>query len=264
VSDHPAWSPDPRVAPAAARFGDDADRYDRARPGYPETLLDLLAVRTGLGEGTAVLDLAAGTGKLTRQLVARGADVVAVEPSPGMRDRLTAALPGVRVEDGTAEDLPLADGAVDLVTVGQAFHWFDTRPALAEIHRVLRPGGWLALLWNEPPPGGWAAELWDLRHELTGFTPASYPGDGWAGAVDADPGFGDRAVTRVTVEVATSAAAVLDDSASRSYVHVLDPDDRTRVLERLADFLADHPETAGRDRLIVERPCVLHLVPRVG
>lgn len=251
---------DPRVAPAAARFGDEAERYERARPAYPETLLDLLATRTGLGEGSPVLDLAAGTGKLTRQLVARGADVVAVEPSAGMRERLVAAVPAARVVDGTAEEIPLDDGSVDLVAVGQAFHWFDTGPALGEIARVLRTGGWLALLWNEPPPSGWAAELWDLRHDLTGFTPARYPGAGWEAVVDADPRFGDRWVARVSVEVATTPAAVLDDSATRSYVHVLDPDARARVLERLERFLAEHPDTAGRRELTVVRPCVLHLV----
>ena len=255
---------DPRVAPAAARFGDDAERYDRARPGYPDTLLDLIAARTPIGDGAPVLDLAAGTGKLTRQLVARGADVVAVEPSPGMRALLARAVPGARVEDGTAEALPVADGAVDLVTVGQAFHWFATRPALAEIARALRVGGWLALLWNEPPPSGWAAELWDLRHELTGFTPSAYPGDGWEAVLDADPRFGERVTARVSTEVPTSPAAVLDDSASRSYVHVLDPDGRERVLARLGRFLAEHLETAGRSELTVVRPCVLHLVQLVA
>jgi SAM-dependent methyltransferase len=255
---------DPRVAPAAARFGDDAARYERARPRYPEALLDLLAARTGLGSGTRVLDLAAGTGKLTRQLVARGAHAVAVEPSPGMRAQLAAIVPEACVVDGTAEDLPVPDAAVDVVAVGQAFHWFDTRRALTEIGRVLRPGGWLALLWNEPPPSGWAAELWELRHALTGFTPASYPGDGWEAVLDADPRFGERAVTREVVEVTTDRQAVLDDSASRSYVHVLDAGGRARVLDRLERFLAEHPDTAGRAELVAERPCALHLVQRVA
>jgi cyclopropane fatty-acyl-phospholipid synthase-like methyltransferase len=90
---------DPRVAPQAARFGDVADRYERARPLYPEAALSELAARCGLRPGTAVLDLGAGTGKLTRQLVAVGADVVAVEPAAGMRRRLEAEVPGVPVVD---------------------------------------------------------------------------------------------------------------------------------------------------------------------
>jgi ubiquinone/menaquinone biosynthesis C-methylase UbiE len=95
-----------------------------------------------------VLDLAAGTGKLTRQLAALGADVVAVEPGEDMRRVFAEALPGIELHAGSAEAIPLPDGSVDAVTVGQAFHWFRTADALAEIHRVLRPGGGFALLWN--------------------------------------------------------------------------------------------------------------------
>lgn len=249
---------DPRLAPAAARFGDAADLYERARPGYHEELLDVLARHAGLGPGTDVLDLAAGTGKLTRQLVARGATVTAVEPTSGMRDQLAAVVPGARVLDGTAEDIPLADRAVDVVTVAQAFHWFRTPEALDEIARVLRPRGWLALLWNEPPTSGWARQLWDLRHDLTGFDGA-YPGRGWEAIVDADPRFGERSVVSVTHAVTTTPDELIADSASRSYVHVLDSGDRAAVLGRVAGFLAAHPDTAGRTDLTYERPCVLHL-----
>jgi SAM-dependent methyltransferase len=100
-----------------------------------------------------VLDLAAGTGKLTRQLAALGARVVAVEPLDEMRAHLEAAVPGARALAGRAEDIPLPDGSVDAVTVAQAFHWFDASRALAEIHRVLRPAGALALVWNGRDPG---------------------------------------------------------------------------------------------------------------
>lgn len=249
---------DSRVPPAAARFGDAADLYDRARPAYPEDLLDVLADRTGLGPGSAVVDLAAGTGKLTRQLVARSATVSAVEPSAGMRDVLARSVPGITVLDGTAEDMPLPDGSADLLTVAQAFHWFRTEAALDEIARVVRPGGWLALLWNAPPPQGWARDLWDLRHDLTGFD-GSYPGSGWSPVVDADPRFGPRSVETVAHRVTTTRDEIEADSASRSYVHMLAVTDRQRVLDRIALFLAEHPDTAGRTELSYERPCVLHL-----
>jgi SAM-dependent methyltransferase len=249
---------DPRIAPAAARFGDAAGLYEQARPGYPEELLDALAARTPLGPGTVVVDLAAGTGKLTRQLVARGATVTAIEPTAGMRRQLGAAVPGARVLDGTAEDMPLVDAAADVVTVAQAFHWFRTADALDELARVLRPGGWLALLWNEPPLAGWARELWDLRHDLTGFDGA-YPGRGWEPVVDADPRFGVREVVTVSHRVITTRADLTADTATRSYVHVLDPGDRAAVLERVAAFVAEHPDTAGRTELTYERPSVLHL-----
>ena len=254
---------DPRVAPRAARFGEIADRYERARPLYPEAALSELAARCRLRPGAPVADLGAGTGKLTRQIVALGADVVAIEPAPGMRRRLQAEVPGVTVLDGTAEDIPLPDASVDVVTVGQAFHWFDTRPALDEIARVLRPAGWLGLLWNERPPSGWAAELWDLRTELTGGTRV-YPGGGWKEVLAADDRFGPRTSSRHDVEVTTTLDAELADSASRSCVHVVDDARREAVLQRLRRFLETHPGTARRNRLTYTRPCTLHLCQRAG
>lgn len=249
---------DARIPSAAARFGDTADLYHRARPGYPDDLLGAVAERTGLGPDTDVVDLAAGTGKLTGPLAARGARVTAVEPSAGMRERLRAAVPGVRVLDGTAEAIPLGDATVDLVTVAQAFHWFRTAEALDELARVLRPGGWMALVWNEPPVVGWARELWDLRHQLTGFDGA-YPGRGWEAVVDADPRFRAREVVTVTHRVTTTPSALTADTASRSYVQVLDAEVRREVIDRVDRFVAEHPDTAGRTALVYERPSVVHL-----
>ena len=133
----------------AAAFGLAAADYERARPSYPPEAIDVLRTEVGVGPGRRVCDLAAGTGKLTRLLVANGADVVAVEPVPGMRAQLAAVLPEIDVVDGTAEAIPLDDASVDAVTVAQAFHWFKFEPALAEIRRVLRPGGALAILFNQ-------------------------------------------------------------------------------------------------------------------
>jgi ubiquinone/menaquinone biosynthesis C-methylase UbiE len=130
--------------------------YERHRPGYPEAAVRLLADRLAIDPGRRVLDLAAGTGKLTRSLVALGADVVAVEPGRPMLEQLRAALPQVETHEGTAEAIPLADASVDAVTVAQAYHWFRPEDALPEIHRVLRPGGGLGLVWN------W----WDERDPL--------------------------------------------------------------------------------------------------
>ncbi|HEX8802631.1 MAG TPA: class I SAM-dependent methyltransferase, partial [Acidimicrobiales bacterium] len=142
---------DERVNPAALGFDANAGDYERGRPSYPAEAVALVVGRGGIGPGRRVLDLAAGTGKMTRLLLPTGADVVAVEPVAGMRaalERLAAASPGLEVLDGTAENLPLPDGSVDAVTVAQAFHWFDPPVALAEMRRVLRPGGHLFLVWN--------------------------------------------------------------------------------------------------------------------
>lgn len=128
----------------ATRGFTEAARYERGRPDYPRDAVDCIVAELGLRPGRTVLDLAAGTGKLTRLLVPSGAEVIAVEPAREMRELLS----GVAALDGTAEHIPLGDGSVDAVTVAQAFHWFDADAALHEIHRVLRPGGGVALIWN--------------------------------------------------------------------------------------------------------------------
>jgi SAM-dependent methyltransferase len=122
--------------------------YERGRPDYPAAAVSAIVDRLDLRPGRTVLDLAAGTGKLTRLLVPSGANVVAVEPIPEMRAELEQRVRGVAALGGTAERIPLTDGYVDAVTVGQAFHWFDADAALQEIHRVLAPGGGVALIWN--------------------------------------------------------------------------------------------------------------------
>jgi ubiquinone/menaquinone biosynthesis C-methylase UbiE len=125
-----------------------AEQYERNRPPYADEAVAWVAERLGIVPGSRVLDLAAGTGKLTRQLLALGAEVVAVEPGDEMRAVLERVLPDVEALAGVAEAIPLPDASVDAVAVGQAFHWFDHDAALAEIRRVLRPGGGLGLLWN--------------------------------------------------------------------------------------------------------------------
>ena len=140
---------DARIDPMAEAFGAAASDYERARPSYPAQAIETLKAEAGIGPGRRVCDLAAGTGKLTRLLVATGAELVAVEPVPGMRAQLAEVLPEIDVLDGTAEAIPLNDESVDAVTVAQAFHWFKFGPALAEIRRVLAPGGSLAILFNQ-------------------------------------------------------------------------------------------------------------------
>jgi SAM-dependent methyltransferase len=125
-----------------------ADVYERARPEYPSEAVVWMSEELGLAEGRTVLDLGAGTGKLTRALVPTGARVIAVEPGERMLAELRRAVPGVEALRGAAETIPLADDSVDAITVGQAFHWFRHDEAVPELHRVLRPGGRVALIWN--------------------------------------------------------------------------------------------------------------------
>jgi ubiquinone/menaquinone biosynthesis C-methylase UbiE len=126
-------------------FDSVAEVYERARPSYAPDALAWIAEQLPFRR---VLDLGAGTGKLTRQLVALGADVVAVEPGDEMRRVFRRVLPDIELHPGGAEAIPLPDGSVDTVTVAQAFHWFDRPAAFGEMHRVLAPGGGYALLWN--------------------------------------------------------------------------------------------------------------------
>ncbi|HEY2274935.1 MAG TPA: class I SAM-dependent methyltransferase [Steroidobacteraceae bacterium] len=137
------------------RFSSRVDDYARYRPSYPQPALDLLRQRCGLAPGAAVADLGSGTGILTEQLLECGAEVFAVEPNERMRAAAEAQLshhPRFHSVAGSAEATTLAPGSVDLLVAGQAFHWFDPRRARLEALRVLRPGAWGALLWNERPP----------------------------------------------------------------------------------------------------------------
>jgi SAM-dependent methyltransferase len=134
------------VSDRAHVFDQVADEYERTRPDYPAEILDALP----LGADAAVLDLGAGTGKLTRVLARRYRDVTAVEPLANMRAMLERVVPGVTALAGSAERIPLDDASVDGVFVAQAFHWFDKQVALPEIARVLRPRGVLAIVWNGP------------------------------------------------------------------------------------------------------------------
>lgn len=133
-----------RPAEQARVFGQVAEVYDRARPGYPAPAVEWLVGRPS----QRVLDLGAGTGKLTSALMAAGHDVVAVDPSAGMLAVLRTTVPAAQAVVGRAESIPLPDAGVDAVVVGHAFHWFDHVVAVPEISRVLRPGGRLGLVWN--------------------------------------------------------------------------------------------------------------------
>src|SRR5690349_15856214 len=129
-------------------FAAAADVYEEGRPGYPSEAIEWLTAELELRPGSTVVDLAAGTGKLTRLLVPTGATLIAVEPVDEMRGALRRTLPEADARAGTAERTGLPASSADAVTVAQAFHWFDAPRALAEIHRLLRPTGHLALVWN--------------------------------------------------------------------------------------------------------------------
>lgn len=150
----------------ARSFGRVAQKYQAARPSYPDDAIDWLVPN----DARRVLDLGAGTGKLTEALVARGYDVVAVEPSAEMLEQLIARLPTVDSRQGTAEDIPLDGASVDVVTVAQAWHWVDADTAVPEVARVLRPGGLLSLVWNAHDDRvPWVRQLEDILGKTPHF-----------------------------------------------------------------------------------------------
>ena len=212
---------------AALGFSRSAQAYERGRPGYPEAAIRHLVAQ--LPPRPVVLDLAAGTGKLTRPLLEAGLSVIAVEPVAEMR----AALPaGARTLDGTAEAIPLEAGSVDAVTVGQAFHWFDGEAALTEIARVLRQGGALALVWNvrlEDDPINGAIE------ELVAPYRADVPthrSDAWRPAFSRSRSFGplDERVFENAQEL--DADGLEARVGSISFIAALDQAEREQVLTR--------------------------------
>ena len=219
--------------------------YDRGRPGYPadgvefalEPLPDRSAVRA--------LDLGAGTGKLTAALVDAGLDTVAVEPAAGMLRVLRHVVPRARVVPGSAEDLPVPDGSADLVTAGQAFHWFDRDRALPEIARVLRPGGVLALFYNSRDDAvAWVRALSELvgpaeEADHVSVTSRLEP-------ADLLPWFGFDARRRFRYEQELDAARLVDLIASRSYVIRRPEADRAALLDQVAALARTHPELVGR------------------
>ena len=223
----------------ANSFGAVAGIYERGRPQYPAEAIDWLIP----AHATRVADVGAGTGKLTRQLRGRGLDVIAVEPSAGMREQLRRAVPGVPVLAGTGEQIPLAAGSVDAVLVAQAWHWVDPERAVPEVARVLAPGGRLSLLWNRRVEDEeWVAELSTIIGSRG--TPGSarhFP--------DIGPPFGPTERRSVAWLHRLSREEMIDWVASRSYVITLPDAQRDGVLGRVRDLLVTHPALAGEDEI---------------
>ncbi|MFJ4164394.1 class I SAM-dependent methyltransferase [Microbacterium sp. NPDC089698] len=227
---------DERLARSFRSIGED---YDRHRPGFPVAAADEIVP---LGAPT-ILDLGAGTGKFTALLTPRATRVIAVEPSEAMLGVLRRRLPDVDALGGSAERIPVADGSVDVVTVAQAFHWFDREAACAEIRRVLVPQGVLGLVWNRSDP----ACAWDLA-----CTRVAHPalGNGLSGD-DATrellPGFASPRVERVPWRERISRQAYLARWLTVSSFLAAADDERARMLSAVERILDRDPETAGRE-----------------
>lgn len=241
---------------AARGFGAEATAYDQARPSYPADAVAWLTAALRIAPERRVIDLAAGTGKLTALIAGAGADLVAVEPVAAMRARLRQRLPGIPLVAGVAEAMPFAAGSVDAVVVAQAFHWFDAPRALAELARIVRPGGGLGLIWNARDRGvDWVDQIWTVMDRVERNAPWRDDEDG--------TGNGDPEMRRSERYLTDDGAAgwspwtratfyhvhhsthdqVIDRIRSVSHVAVLPPGPQQAVLGEIREILRTHPQT---------------------
>lgn len=231
---------------AAKGYAAKAATYVTGRPDYPVDLTEWLSGTLGLCAGRAVLDLGAGTGKFSPLLLATGASVTAVEPVSEMLAKLAARHPGIETYAGSAERIPLGNACLDAVVCAQAFHWFSTAQALAEIRRVLKPGGRLGLVWNVRDENvGWVAALTDIMAPYVGDAPRYYTGD-WRRLFPAE-GFGPLAETVFPHgHTGPPERVIVDRMLSVSFIAALPPDEQERVAAQARAVIAGTPELAGQ------------------
>jgi SAM-dependent methyltransferase len=229
--------------PLASGFAGVAGAYERGRPEYAPAVVEAIVRELGIAEGAPVLDLAAGTGKLTRALLTAGLDVSAVEPQSELREILIAGVGRERVRDGVAEEIPFPDALFTAVTVADAFHWFDHAAALAEIARVLRPGGGLAVLTTVPDWGGasWAHEVGAL---VAGLRPEHphFDGPPWQQAARDTGGWSEPRELRLTTSQPAQRERFVDYLASISWIASLPDAQRAEMLEQV-DAIVSSGET---------------------
>jgi SAM-dependent methyltransferase len=228
------------VLDRARSFDRAAEEYERTRPEYPSAVLDVLP----LGAEAEVLDVGAGTGKLTRVLAQRYRRVIAVEPLDGMRAILERVVPAAESHAGSAESIPLPDASVDGVFAGQAFHWFANAQAITEFARVLRPGGVLALVWNRPDddrpsplPEGYQAYIEELHDAGMSIFEGAPP---WQEVI-ARGSFGELHEAAVPHDHLLDRAGLLDNARTASWIACRPQEEQDAILKRLDELLTDGP-----------------------
>ncbi len=237
---------------AALGFEAAVEHYERGRPSYPDDAVNYVVTELEIGEGRDVLELGAGTGKFTELIVHAGPLITAVEPVRSMREALERNCPTIRVLDGTAESIPAADGSFDVVIAAAAFHWFDGDRAIPEIHRVLRPHGGLAMIWNvRDEASDWAERLTGIFDRLAGEGAPRYRTGRWREAFGRTDLFGPLH-HRVAYHVhKVTPDAFLDRVLSVSYVASASDGERDRVRAEVGELLAHDPELRGRDEIVM-------------
>jgi SAM-dependent methyltransferase len=236
---------------AAKGFAKEALAYARGRPEYPVALDQWLRGALQLDEERTVVDLGAGTGKFTRRLLATGANIIAVEPVSEMLAQLTRILPDVAARSGTAENIPVNDGAVDAVVCAQSFHWFASKTALAEIRRVLKPGGHLGLIWNVRNESvDWCAAMTAIMAPYEGDAPR-YRSGAWRKVFPAE-GFGPLQEERFrNGHTGHPEQVIVERILSTSFIAALPRPQQLIVAARLRDLIAMTPALNRREEITV-------------
>jgi ubiquinone/menaquinone biosynthesis C-methylase UbiE len=237
---------------AAARgFAKEALAYARGRPEYPVALDRWLRDALQLDDTRTVVDLGAGTGKFTRRLLATGANIIAVEPVPEMLAQLTRIFPSVAARSGTAERIPVDDAAVDAVVCAQSFHWFASKAALAEIRRVLKPGGRLGLIWNLRDESiDWCAAMTAIMAPYEGDAPRYRRGE-WRKLFPAE-GFGPLREERFgNLHTGHPEQVIVDRVLSTSFIAALPRSQQLIVAARLRELIAMTPSLERREEITV-------------
>ena len=236
---------------AVAGYSTAADVYAGGRPDYPVEAARWLRDVVGLAGGKSVLDLGAGTGKMIPLLKETGARVIAVEPVTAMRETLARRYADVEVLPGTANSIPVAADSVDGVVCAQSFHWFATREALAEIRRVLVPGGVLGLIWNvRDLTVPWMAELSGIIDPFEAGTPRYASGE-WRRVFPAE---GFQAIDERSAphtHVGSPEQVIVQRTLSVSFIAALPEETRSDVERRVRLLIAATPDFAGRSEVAV-------------
>jgi SAM-dependent methyltransferase len=237
-----------RVHPkAAVGFARAARAYERGRATFPAGAVEAILAAAGAAPGRTLLELGAGTGKLTRSLTGSGARVIALEPVDEMRALLADTAPAAEPLAGVAEDIPLPDASVDAIVAGQAYHWFEPVAATAEVARVLRPGGAVALVWNRRDERvAWMLGFSAILDAHAGDAPR-YKHGTWRRGFDGNPAFDPLELRTWPHTGAAGRDVIRARVASMSFVAALDDEPRAALLAQIDGLLDTHPDTAGRD-----------------
>ena len=228
---------------AVVGFDSGAEAYERGRPEYPRDAITFLTEQLQLAPGAVVLDIGAGTGKLSRLLLKSDARVVGLEPTDGMRRKFAQVLPDTEIVGGVAESIPMRDGSLDAACAGQAFHWFANFRALTEIHRALKPRGRFGIIWNvRELTSDWMRDLWHIVEKHEGDVPRHRHGS-WKPALEAFPRLQKIAERSFSFSQTGDVEMLLDRIGSISFIAKLSDESRGKVFGEIRDLLKSHPET---------------------